>query len=103
MAAEVRRANQLIYDQITALETFTGDSDAWWQKNFRRLAREFNSDLKYRVFRLMCRGLAERRLDEALSLSLSLLIQFLMDAILINMQLIFSMEYMLMRIRKVMK
>ena len=35
-AAEVRRANQLIYDQIAALGTFTGDSDAWydWQKNF---------------------------------------------------------------------
>jgi len=67
-AAEVRRANQLIYDQIAALETFTGDSDAWydWQKNFRRLTREFDNDLKYRVFRLMCGGLAERRLDEAL-------------------------------------
>ena len=25
-AAEVRRANQLMYDQIAALETFTGDS-----------------------------------------------------------------------------
>ena len=29
-AAEVRRANQLIYDQIAALGTFTGDSDAWY-------------------------------------------------------------------------
>jgi len=68
-AAEVRRANQLIYDQIAALETFAGDSDAGydWQKNFRRLTREFDNDLKNRVFRLMCGGLAERRLDEALS------------------------------------
>jgi len=68
-AAEVWRANQLIYDQIAALGTFNGDSDAWydWQKNFRRLTREFNNDLRYRVFRLMCGGLAERRLDEALS------------------------------------
>ena len=64
-AAEVRRANQLIYDQIAALGTFTGDSDAWydWQKNFRRLTREFDNDLRYRVFRLMCGVLAERRLD----------------------------------------
>ena len=47
VAAEVRRANQLIYDQIAALGTFTGDSDAWydWQKNFRRLTREFDNDL----------------------------------------------------------
>jgi len=68
-APEVRRANQLIYDQITALGTFIDDSDAWydWQKNFRRLTREFDNDLKYRVFRLMCGGLPERRLDEALS------------------------------------
>ena len=46
-ASEVRRANQLIYDQITALGTFIGDSDAWyvWQKNFRRLTREFDNDL----------------------------------------------------------
>jgi hypothetical protein len=68
-AAEVRRANQLIYDRISALGTFTGDSDAWydWQKNFSRLTREFDNDLRYRVFRLMCGGLAERRLDEALS------------------------------------
>jgi len=56
-AAEVRRANQLIYDQIVALGTFTGNSDAWydWQKNFRRLTREFDNDLKYRVFRLKAR------------------------------------------------
>jgi hypothetical protein len=56
-AAEVRRANQLIYDQISALGTFTGDSDAWydWQKNFRRITREFYNDLRYRVFRLMCK------------------------------------------------
>ena len=68
-AAEVRRANQLIYDQIAALGTFTSDSDAWydWQKNFRRLTRDFDNDLRYRVFRLMCGVLAERRLDEALS------------------------------------
>ena len=59
-AAEVRRANQLINDQIAAMETFTGDSDAWndWQKNFRRLSPEFDNDFKYRVFRLMCVGLA---------------------------------------------
>jgi hypothetical protein len=65
-AAEVVRGNQLIYDQIAALVTFTGDSDAWydWQKNFRRLTREFDNDLKYRVFRLMCGGIIERRLDE---------------------------------------
>jgi hypothetical protein len=68
-AAEVRRANQLIYDQIAALGTFTCDSDAWydWKKNFRKLTREFDNDLKYRVLRLMCGGLAERRIDEALS------------------------------------
>jgi hypothetical protein len=68
-ATEVRRANQLINDQIAALGTFTGDSDAWydWQKNFKRLTREFDNDLKYRVFRLMYGGLAARRLDEALS------------------------------------
>jgi hypothetical protein len=67
-AAEVPKANPLIYDQIAALRTFTGDSDACydWQKNFRMLTREFD-DLKYRVFRLRCGGLAERRLDEALS------------------------------------
>ena len=66
---DVRRANQLIYNQIGALGAFTGDSDAWygWQKNFRRSTREFHNDLKYRVFRLMCWGLAERRLEEALS------------------------------------
>jgi len=29
-AAQVRRANQLICDQIAALEAFTGDSDAWY-------------------------------------------------------------------------
>ena len=48
-AAEARSANQLIYDQIAALGTFTGDSDAWYdcQKNFRRLNREFNNDLKF--------------------------------------------------------
>jgi len=65
-SAEVRRPNQLIYDQIAA---FIGDSDSWydWQKNFRRLTREFHNDLKYRVFRLMCGGLAEKRLDKALS------------------------------------
>jgi len=68
-AAEVRRTNQLIYDQIALLGTFIGDSDAWydWQKNFRRLTREFEKDLKYRVFLLMCGGQAERKLDEALS------------------------------------
>jgi hypothetical protein len=46
-AAEVQKANQLIYDQLAALETFTGDSDAWhdWQNNFRRLTREFDNDL----------------------------------------------------------
>jgi len=38
-----------------------------WQKNFRRLNREFDNDLKYRVFRLLCGGLAERRLDESLA------------------------------------
>ena len=31
------------------------------------MTREFDNDLKYRVFRLVCGGLAERRLDEALS------------------------------------
>jgi hypothetical protein len=38
-AAEVRIPNQLIYNQMAALEAFAGDSDAWydWQKNFRRL------------------------------------------------------------------
>ena len=35
-AAEVRRANQLIYDQIAALGTFTGDSDAWY--DWRRIS-----------------------------------------------------------------
>ena len=46
-AAEVQRAHHLIYDQIAALRTFTSDSDAWyqWQKNFRRLTREFDNDL----------------------------------------------------------
>ena len=45
--SEVRRANELIYDKIAPLKTFTGDSDAWydWQKNFRRLTREFDNDL----------------------------------------------------------
>jgi hypothetical protein len=68
-AGEVRRANQLIYDQIAVLGTFTGDSDVWydWQKNFRRLTRECDNDLNYRVFRLICGDLAGRRLDEALS------------------------------------
>jgi hypothetical protein len=47
-AAEVQRANQLIYDQIAALRTFTSDSDAWyhWQKNFRRLTREFDNEFE---------------------------------------------------------
>jgi hypothetical protein len=68
-AAEVRRANQLIYDQIATLGTLASDSDAWhdWQKNFRSLTREIDNDMKFRVFRLMCRGLPERRLEEALS------------------------------------
>ena len=88
-AAEVRRANQLIYDQIATLGTFTGVSDAWydWQKNFGRLTRELDNELKYRFFRQMCGGLAERRLDEALSA------YPVHDGgkILINMQLIFLM------------
>jgi hypothetical protein len=48
-AAEVGRANLLICDQIAALETFTGDPDAWygWQKSFRRLTQEFDKDLQY--------------------------------------------------------
>jgi hypothetical protein len=68
-AAEVQRVHQLIFDLIAALGTFTGDSDAWydWPKNVRRLTREFDNDVKYRVLRLMCGGLAERRLDEVLS------------------------------------
>ena len=54
-AAELRRADQLIFDQIATLRTFNGDSEANydWQKNFRRLTREFDNGLKYRVFRLM--------------------------------------------------
>jgi hypothetical protein len=65
-AAEVRRAHQLINDQISALVTFTGDSNAWydWRQNLRRLNREFDNDFKYRVFRRICGGLAERRLDK---------------------------------------
>jgi hypothetical protein len=46
----------------------------------------------------MCGGLAERRIDEALST-----LQFLMVVILIKMQLISLMEYMWMRTRKIMK
>jgi len=67
-AAEVRRANQLIYDPIADLGTFTGDSDTRydWQKDVKRLTREFDSDLKHRVFRLMCGGLAETELNEAM-------------------------------------
>jgi hypothetical protein len=97
-AAEVRRANQLIYDQIAALRTFIGDSDAWydWQKNFRRSTREFDNDLKYRVLRLKCGDLAERRLDEALSAHP---VPDGGDPY----QLIFSMVYMWMRTRKIMK
>ena len=46
-AADVGRANQLIYDHIATLGTFAGDSDALcdWHKNFRRLTREFDNDL----------------------------------------------------------
>jgi len=31
------------------------------------LTRKFDNDIKYQVLRLICGGLAERRLDEALS------------------------------------
>ena len=73
-ATEVRRANQLIFDGIAALGTFTGDSNAWsdWQKNSRRVTREFDNDLKNRVFRLICGGLAKRRLDSSRHESCSL-------------------------------
>ena len=94
-AAEVRRANQLIYDQIATLGTFTGVSDAWydWQKNFGRLTRELDNELKYRFFRQMCGGLAERRLDEALS----------GHPVPDGCDQLFLMEYMWMRTRKIMK
>jgi len=54
-ATTVQRAHQLTCDQSSALRTFTGNSNAWYDcnKDFRRPSREFDDDLEYRDLCLM--------------------------------------------------
>jgi len=66
-AAEERRANQLIYDAIAVLGIFTGTlmlGMVW--RNLRRLTPSLDDDFKYGVLRIMCRRIAERRLNAPL-------------------------------------